>query len=67
MSHEERLSPDYYRDGRRHNYFGADDYLRRKLEGSGLELGDVYKRQPRTSSSASSRGSRPRSARPARS
>jgi predicted hydrocarbon binding protein len=39
MSHEERLSPDYYRTGRRHNYFGTDDYLKRKLEGTGLELG----------------------------
>jgi hypothetical protein len=37
--HEEHLDPDYYRDGRRHNYFDTDDYLRRKLEGTGLELG----------------------------
>ncbi len=36
---DERLSPEYYRGARRHNYFGTDDYLREKLQGTGLELG----------------------------
>jgi hypothetical protein len=36
---EDRLSAEYYRGARRHNYFGTDDYLREKLQGTGLELG----------------------------
>lgn len=39
MHTEDHLSPDYYRQGRRHNYFGADEFLRHRLEGTGLELG----------------------------
>lgn len=39
MSAHDELSPEYYRGARRHNYFGTKDYLKHKLEGSGLELG----------------------------
>jgi uncharacterized protein len=36
---EEILDPNYYQGARRHNYFGQDDYLRRKLHDTALELG----------------------------
>ena len=39
LDHEERLDPNYYRDARRHNYFDTDDFLREKLDGTGLEVG----------------------------
>lgn len=36
---DEDLSIDALREGRRHNYYDVDDYLERKTEGTGLELG----------------------------